>query len=154
MHELQRPQSPPAQTCIPVVFYLSPRETPPSSHLPPQPLLASCCLLWAQLCCIPRLYPSNSTNIYLISPILLSPNLPSLPFVQLRCRAVPPTHILHILHVIVHSNSIFPCSIAHNTFYSMRSGGGSWSPYAKRHYRSSKRYNDTRRFVLHSTYMG
>ena len=42
-----------------------------------------------------------------------------------------------ILHVVVHSNPIFPCSIAHNPFYSMISGCGNQSPHAKHHHRSS-----------------
>ena len=151
IHELRRTQSPLDQTCIPIVFDQSLRKTCPPSH---PPLATTSGLLFPPWIRGPSsiTLPSSSTNIHFTTPISLPPTHPStVPFVQLCCRAVPPTHILH---VIVHTNSIFPCSIAHNTFYSMRSGGGSRSPYAKHHDRSSKRDNDTRRFVLHSTHMG
>src|SRR6267154_3393182 len=74
--------------------------------------------------------------------------VPLLPTPPSRCPS-------DIVHVVVHSNSIFPCSIAHNSFYSMLSGGGNWSPYAKHHYRSSIRDNESRqaKFALPSTHM-
>ena len=73
---------------------------------------------------------------------------PLLPIPLSRCPS-------DIGHVIVLSNSIFPCSIACNTFHSMLTGGGNQSSHAKHHYRSSIRDNESWRakFVLHSTHM-
>ena len=153
---LMRPtQSPPDHICllISVVSDQFLRKTYPPSQLLSKnhlrPLVASLDL-GAQLRYTPRLYPSSSTTTHNSNLHFLQPCHHTAPFVQLCCRAVPPTHIVH---VIVHY-SIFPCFIAHITLYSMPSGGGSRSPYAKHHYRGSKRDNDTWRFVLHSAHMG
>ena len=116
----------------------------------PEPPLATLVAVWirgTQLRCTPRLCHSsreqpsyNSSNLASSSSAIITTSL---------------TSNSAVVDVVVHPSSIFPCSIPHNSFDSMLSGVGNQSSYAKHHYRSSIRDNESRRakYDLHSSHM-
>ena len=155
MHELWRAQILPDHICILVVYDQRLWDTClHPSHLPQPPLAShwirglSSVALPASVVQVPRPTISQLPSYFEVGlalpsphPLLLTPLSPS------------PSDILH---VVVHSDSIFPCFIAHNTCCSLLSGGGNQSPYAKHHSPSSIRDNQSRRprRALHSTDSG